>query len=44
MKSTAAAEMAGEKLWRTVALNFRLGATAENGGQISRFSSANPAG
>ncbi len=44
MNSTAVAEMTGEKLWRIAGPKIRLGPTAENGGKISRFSSAKPAG
>ena len=44
MKSTAAAEMGAQKLWRIEGSKNHPSTTAENGVEISRFSSANTAG
>jgi len=44
MKSTASAEMGDQKLWRIEGSKNHPSTTAENGVEISRFSSANTAG
>jgi len=44
MKSTASAEMGAKKLWRIEGSKKHPETTAENGAEISRFSSANTAG